>query len=240
MLAIRHDPQRTGEAWAGFVGNERAVQTLRMISAEARQSGDPVAFLIDGESGIGKSLGARLAATVELGAEERSDDVRTTPSGHLTADEVALMEDRFGHTSLFGSGWRVWIIEELDKAEARQINKLLTILDTLPRRTAVFMTTNIKVQRDSLFKERRASIPEETEKALLGRAYPVHMTKAGLATTGATGQERIGPGALRVKQVAQRIGFNGRPDKWYVDFFRRDCHGSIREAINRLATLPRE
>ena len=235
MLAIQHDPETTGEGWQGFVGNDKAAQTLRKLCGDARQTAESLAFLIDGESGIGKSLAARLCAVQELGADPRADDVHVTPSGQLTAAEVELMRDRFGHTTLFGSGWRVWIIEEIDFAEAPQIRRLLTLLDALPRRCAVFMTTNVKVARDSLFAERRATLPEETEKALLGRAYPVHFTKEGLGTR----KGGIGPGPQRVKQVAEAIGFNGRPDKWYVQHFQ-DSHASIREALNRLAIVAAE
>ncbi len=235
MLAIEHDPAQTGEGWAGFVGNEKAARTLRKLCRDAANSGEGLAFLLDGESGIGKSLAARLAATHDLGACESADDVHVTPSGRLSADEITTMEGRFAHTTLFGSGWRVWIVEEIDFAEAPQIRRLLTILDKLPRRCAVFMTTNVKVQRESLFKERRSTLPEETEKALLGRAYPVHFTKEGLGTR----KGGIGPGPRRVKQIAESIGINGRSDRWYVQHFQ-DSHASIREAINRLAVIAAE
>jgi hypothetical protein len=232
MLAIEHDPAATGEGWGGFAGNAKAVRTIRNLCRKARESGEGIAFLLDGESGIGKSLAARLAATVDLGADDRADDVHITPSGQLSADEVEVMRDRFSHTTLFGSGWRVWIIEEIDFSDARQIRRLLTILDHLPRRCAVFMTTNVKVAKDSLFEERRASLPAETEKALLGRAYGVSFTKEGLGTE----KGGIGPGPRRVKEVGQRLGINGRSDGWYVRHFQ-ESHASIREALNRLAVV---
>ena len=89
------------------------------------------------------------------------------------------------------------------------------------------MTTNA-AERD-LFGER---IPEQTEKAFRGRAYPIRFTTEGLATRSGG----LGPGVLWIKQVAESLGFNGRPDKWYLQHFR-NAGNSIREAINTLATV---
>jgi len=224
MLARRFDPVATGEGWDGFVGNEKAVETVRRLARDARETGESLVMLFYGRTGIGKSTAAQLVAREDLAVDPV--DIHVTPSGRLDAEEVRSMEADFGYTTLFGSGWKVWIIEEIDKARAPEINALLTILETLPGKRVVIMTTN--ATECDLFGER---IPEQTEKAFRGRAYTIRFTAEGLATR----QGQLGPGALRVRKVAEALGINDRADRWYLQHFR-SAGNSIREAINALAT----
>ncbi|NQT89083.1 hypothetical protein HQ560_20105 [bacterium] len=152
------------------------------------------------------------------------------------------METDFAHTSLFGSGWKAPVVEEVDKAAAPQVNALLTTLETVPRRRIGVLTTNMDPTTlakgkdgkwsGGIFAGRRDTIPGETEKALVGRCYVVRFSTEGLATR----KGEIGPGPLRVMHVAEAFGINGKPQEFHAKHFRK-CGGSIREAINTLLTV---
>ena len=229
MLANRFDPVTTGEGWDGFAGNEHARDTIRRLGRGARRTGESLVLLLAGRSGIGKSTAAQLVARDELGADPI--EITVTPSGGCDIETVRTMQRELAHTSLFGSGWRVWIIEEIDTAPPTTVRALLTILETLPPRKAILMTTNVKLGDEDLF-GRLESIPKETQRAFEGRAYIVQFKHDGLATR----KGQLGPGTLRVKRIAAQLGMHGRSDQWYLDLYQRKSKGSIREAINRLAT----
>lgn len=229
MLANRYDPEKTGEGWSGYVGNAAAIRSLRHLAAEAKAHREAVVALLHGQTGIGKSLACRLVASVDLGAAPT--DVHVAASGRLDRAGIRDMEEEFAYTSLFGSGWKIWIIEEIDQAAAPEIRQLLTFLETVPPRRAVLMTTNAKPTKD-LFGS-RDTIPEETERAFKGRAYMLKFTTTNLAQV----KGKLGPGARRVKDIAERMGIvNGHDDAWFIRHFQ-SCHNSIRHAVNALATV---
>jgi len=213
MLADRYRPQ----TWAEVVGNDKAIEKIADLTVEAFESGDPLVLLLTGPAGVGKSTVARLVAKT-LGADECHVD--HIPAGKCTAGRVREVEDTLAHTALFGSHWKVVIVEEVDKIAAPQaISLWLTLSETMPKRCAVIFTSNTKP--DELF--------GGVDSPFVSRCYGVWFTTQGLATR----DGGPGPGAQRLKWIAQQEGINGKPDSYYVNLLGQ-CKGNIRAAIHRM------
>jgi DNA polymerase III delta prime subunit len=213
MLADKYRPG----TWSEVVGNDRAIEKIADLTVNASETGDPLVLLLTGPAGVGKSTVARLVAK-QLGAHDCCTE--HVPAGKCTAERVREVEDTLAHTVLFGSGWKVVIVEEVDKIVAPQaINLWLTLLETMPKRCAVIFTSNPKP--DELF--------GGIDSPFVSRSYPVWFSTQGLATR--DGQP--GPGAQRLKWIAQQEGVNGKPDSYYVDLLSK-CKGNIRAAIHKM------
>ena len=216
MLADRYRPQ----TWAEVVGNDKAIERIADLIVNAFEAGDPLVLLLTGPAGVGKSTVARLVART-LGADPCHIDV--IPGGRCTADRVREVEDTMNHTVLFGSGWKIVIVEEIDKlppaAAPHVINLFLTLLESLPKQCCVIFTSNTKP--DELF--------GGIGSPFVSRSYPVWFTTQGLATN----DGKPGPGAQRLRWIAQQEGIDGKPDSYYVALIR-SCKGNIRAAIHRM------
>ena len=213
MLADKYRPQ----TWADVAGNDRAVERIADLTAGALESRDPLVLLLTGPAGVGKSTVARLVART-LGADPTCD-VEHVPAGKCTAEKVREIEDSFHHTTLFGSGWRIAIVEEIDKTSGQAQSLWLTLLETTPPGRAVVFTSNQKP--DELF--------GGIDSPFVSRTYPVWFTTQGLATC----QGQPGPGAQRLKWIAQQEGIDGKPDAYYVGLVQQ-CKGNLRAAIHKM------
>ena len=213
MLADKYRPQ----TWAEVVGNDKAIEKIADLTVNAFESGDPLVLLLTGPPGVGKSTVARLVAKT-LGADPCH--VEHIPAGKCTAERVREVEDSLAHTALFGTGWKVVIVEEVDKIAASQaVNLWLTLLETMPRKCAVVFTSNTKP--DELF--------GGIDSAFVSRCYPIWFTTQGLATR----DGGPGPGAERLRYIAQREGINGKADSYYIGLIGQ-CKGNIRAAIHKM------
>ena len=105
-----HAPRDYGEyAVAGRA--ENAVKLARKRARRSRESGAPLNLCLSGPSGVGKSNLARLLATIELGASDDGYSILRVSSTRASA-ELADIDDGWHESTIFGSGWRVLIIEE--------------------------------------------------------------------------------------------------------------------------------
>ena len=212
MLADKYRPQ----TWADVAGNDKAIERIADLTVGAFDTGDPLVLLLTGPAGVGKSTVARLVAKT-LGAHDCH--VEVIPAGKCTAERVREVEEAFGHTAMFGSGWKVVIAEEVDKVSAQARSLWLTLLETMPRKCCVIFTSNTK--HDELF--------GGIDSPFVSRTYPVWFTTQGLATS----DGKPGPGAMRLRAIAQAEGIDGKPDEYYVGLIRA-CKGNIRAAIHKM------
>ncbi|HPD15796.1 MAG TPA: AAA family ATPase [Planctomycetota bacterium] len=219
MLADRYRP----EAWTDVAGNERAVRSVARLTMEAAETGESLVLLLSGPPGVGKSSLAALVAKT-LGAPAVC--IETVASGCCDKTRVEGIAEEFAHTSLYGSGWRVAVVEECDKMSDGAFSLFLTLLETLPRKRAVVFTSNLPPDRlylggDELQRRRWG--------AFLSRAYGIVFTNKGLARDG---NGRPGPAARRLHWIAQKEGARKSLD-WCADLLTR-CEGNLRMAIHQL------
>lgn len=138
MLPSQFKPQSAAE----FFGPARAeAEFITNFVRTALPDGSPVTLLILGKPGIGKSQLAEHFVRC-TGSDKWSI---TKYNGTQIKIEIA---DQIGHqfrsTNLFG-GYRVVQIEEVDKMPTIAQVRFLTLLDDLPKHTAVVCTSNCKV-----------------------------------------------------------------------------------------------
>lgn len=136
-LPSHHVPNRAED----FIGPAReACRLMEQLLAATIPTGSPLKLLFHGAPGIGKSSLMQHAVSI-LGA-----DKWTTHKLNGTQCKVDVLDGlafEFRQTNLFG-GYRVLWIEEVDTVPSVAQIRLLTILDDLPRETAVICTTNKK------------------------------------------------------------------------------------------------
>lgn len=126
-----------------FIGGARlAAQLLCKAVAHANAHGrQPLKFLVNGQPGIGKSALAGYLAHL-LGADRWSITKYNGTQVKMEAVEKVAYDLQL--TNLF-SDWRLFHIDEADAIPTVAQVRLLTLLDDLPRGTAVFCTSNCKL-----------------------------------------------------------------------------------------------
>lgn len=120
----------------------------------------PVAFLFHGDTGVGKTSGARALA-VGLGCELDEcglGGVRTIASGEQTADTVRAAINQLHYTTLRGSGWKVLIVNEADRMHPAAEMIWLDALETLPPKAVIIFTTNHAEKLSDRFRDRCRSV----------------------------------------------------------------------------------
>lgn len=190
---------------------EGDVRTLRKRAERCRNTGAPFNQCICGPSGVGKSTLARLLATQELGTEPI--EITVLPSAQANPATLRELGQDWQFTTMFGSGWKVLIIEEAHELHPKAQNVLKTLAEAgIPRR-AIILTTTTK--RDELF-----GGPSE---ALGSRFAPVWITANGLCK----------PGAERLRTIAQAEGINGEAPDHYEGLMKA-AGNNLRLAVRLL------
>jgi len=125
---------------AGIRGQDKVVKVLRQFANDPY----PAAFLFEGLTGTGKTSVA-LALAAELGCVEEQQEfggVHIISSGEQSADHVRATTRLMHAMPFYGSGWKVVIVNEVDRMHRAAETIWLDRLEALPARTVVVFTTN--------------------------------------------------------------------------------------------------
>ena len=131
-LEDKHQPRALDE----IVGQDDAVEAVRDWLADPC----PVAFLLHGPTGTGKSTMADVIVR-SVGLDRQSVDYHRIESGQQDGKAVDVVIDSFRFDP-WGGGWRAVIIEEADAITASAAMLWLSALDRIPKRTVLVFTTN--------------------------------------------------------------------------------------------------
>jgi len=150
---------------AGLWGQPKVVAFLRRFAAHPY----PVAYLFQGETGTGKTSAA-LALAAELGCAVDQGEfggVWVIASGEQSADAVRETCRRMWTTPMVGSGWKVVIVNEVDRMSAAAETIWLDRLENLPQRTVVVLTTNFPDRLSARLRDRCVRLGFESNAARL-------------------------------------------------------------------------
>lgn len=126
---------------SGFIGPAKAhALQIEKLVALARQSNSPLAILIIGKPGIGKSELAEHAGRCLATSKFSTVKLNGT---QVKIEEVESLARSLAFRDLFGD-YRFIRIEEVDKVPAVAQVRLLTLLDDMPAKTAFVCTSNCK------------------------------------------------------------------------------------------------
>ncbi len=160
-LTERYRPMALDSLW----GQPKAVAVLRKFAAAAY----PAPFIFEGETGTGKTSAA-LALAAELGCrvdQKEYGGVWQIASGEQTADTVREMVRRMHLCPLMGSGWKVLIVNEVDRISRPAEMVWLDALEAIPPRTVIVFTTNEAGLLSQRFRDRCTRLTFESDPAKL-------------------------------------------------------------------------
>lgn len=151
-----------------FIGSARRhASFIDKLIVEAIKNGDPIKLLLLGKPGIGKSeLAEHFVRQLNAGKWSISKFNGT----QLKMEEVEDIARNFHYTDMFG-GYRVLRVEEVDKVPTVAQVRLLTLLDDLPKKTAVVCTSNCCLDELEIRFQRRfivLQVDPPNEKEIVG------------------------------------------------------------------------
>lgn len=128
-----------------------------------------VKLLLRGQSGIGKTALALQVARNLCGGEW---GVTNLIGRKVTIHVVNQWEEELASSSLYGTGWKAIVIEEIDTCQRDALDALLFVLDNLPANRAIIGTTNVEFEEiaerfSSRFERHEVTAPEPEEIAAL-------------------------------------------------------------------------
>jgi replication-associated recombination protein RarA len=139
-LLVRYRPRTLTD----LVGQGSAVGQLLSFLAAAETEPSAAALFLHGPPGVGKTAAA-WALAGDLGcdtAEGELGGVYEVPSGKQDGAAVERLVESLHYRPLFGSGWKVAIINEADYMTRQAEVIWLDALESLPPLTVVVFTTN--------------------------------------------------------------------------------------------------
>lgn len=163
-LTDRYRPQTV----VAIRGQDQAVAALSAFLAEPY----PTAFLFHGPTGTGKTSAA-VALAADLGcdlSEPGLGGLIQIASGEQTADTVRETARQLWTRPLYGSGWKVLVVNECDRMHPQTETVWLDRLENLPPRTVIVFTTNHADKLARRFRDRCERIEFDGEGTAARRA----------------------------------------------------------------------
>jgi replication factor C subunit 2/4 len=151
-LAEKYRPSRLVD----MVGQDQAVSAMhRWLSSPY-----PMAWLLVGGSGCGKtSAGFCLARELGVGMDQQEfGGFYQVASGEQTAESVRRLAKLLRNLPMFGSGWKLVIVNEVDCMSAQAEAVWLDVLENLPPHTVIVFTTNKADKLSDRFADRCTSL----------------------------------------------------------------------------------
>lgn len=173
----------------GLFGQPVAVRFLRKFVA----SPCSIALVFEGETGTGKTSAA-LSLAAELGCnldEGELGGVHVIASGEQTADAVREVCARMWQTPMFGSGWKVVIVNEADRMNPAAETIWLDRLEQIPPRTVVVFTTNHLGKLSQRFRDRCMRVSFESDAAKVRASVESMLTAMWKAEMGEKPERRV-------------------------------------------------
>lgn len=172
-------------AWEDVVGQDKAIARLKSL---VNRGIGGRAFWITGASGSGKTTIARILAS-EIADKDYIQDIS---AGEITPSRLRDLENesRYG---AFGKGGRVYLVNESHGLRKDTVRDFLDVLERIPDHVAWIFTTTTENQ--DVFEGCEDAAP------LMSRCIPVPLSRRDLCK----------PFALRVQEIAQKEGLDGRP-----------------------------
>lgn len=161
-LTERYRPTKLSE----LVGQREVVAYLKRFAAGPH----PAVLLFEGETGTGKTTAALVLARA-LGCDLEQEEfggVCQIASGEQTADAVRETYRQMHLGTLYGSGWKVVIVNEVDRMSPQAETIWLDRLEQLPRQAVVIFTTNYPDKLSRRFRDRCTRLRFESEAGKLG------------------------------------------------------------------------
>lgn len=177
-LCEKYEP----ETLSDVLGQDDAVLQL----SEFVSNPYPTAFLFAGATGVGKTASAHCLAR-ELGCDMESGEmggVFEIPSGSQDTESVRNMLRTLRTRPMFGSGWRVLIVNEADRMNRSAEMIWLDGLEKLPPRTVIVFTTNEPERLSQRFRTRCEEIEFADDTQDLAPAVQGMLDNVWLAETG--------------------------------------------------------
>lgn len=183
--------------WADVLGQEKIVTVIDRL--RARGLGGQ-AFWLSGRSGQGKTTIAYLIA------HEIADDlnVEEIDAGSLTPAKLREIEQNHAAWGLGAKHGRAYIVNEAHGLRKDTVRQLLVALERIPGHV-VWIFTTTSDGNDGFLEGMADASP------LLSRCLDLRLSSQGLAQTF----------AVRVREIAQTEGLDGKPLKAYVELARQ-------------------
>ena len=127
----------------------------------------PAAFLFEGETGTGKTTAA-VALAAELGCDlsqkpPEFGGLYVIASGEQTADTVRNIYSTLWNCPFSGSGWKVLIVNEVDRISPQAETIWLDRLERVPPQGVIVFTTNFSGKLSARFRDRCTRMAFESE-----------------------------------------------------------------------------
>lgn len=170
-------------------GQEEATRALGLFLASPAKA----AFIFEGSTGVGKTSAA-LALARDLGVDVENAEfggLYEIASGEQTSSAVRELVADLWTCPMFGSGWKVAIVNEADYITPGAAVVWLDVLEKLPPRVVVVFTTNDVGKIPTRLRDRCEVVSFQSSYMLLKETADAFITEIWQKETGGAETPRL-------------------------------------------------